>query len=707
MAITTTPLGFQKPDGNELLRNGDNVIAANGQKAEDLIAADRSRISASEGRLAADEARISGVEARTTAAEGTLVTHDARLSALDVLGGLAPGSLTDATAAGVLSDPASLSHAALLAALAAAYPAVIAPAPSGGDDTAALNACLSGNPGATVFLRNGATYIITDALTVPTKTTFDLNGATLDARTIPAGTALSQRFAIRSDGALGMAAAISTALTQWTKTVTGISSTSGLAAGDMVLISNTEVVVPGMNLSTRVKGELNVISSVDSGTAVTLMLGMVLAYGTTGLTIRKVTPVENVTVRNGSILMGGVGSAHNGVQIQYGRNARIEGMSCDGAEDVGFGVKAMLGGKITRNTAINCTSSPTLGPTGYGACVWDGSRHVQVSSNYFENNRHHVAGGGIYPPMFVDVTDNHGRKSLSASYDCHEPCHYWKFKNNTAEGGTHGIFVRGQYITLEGNHVSDMSAEAYAVHAYNTVAEQWGIKIKNNTATHSGYGLSVGKASGETLEYVSRQLVVTGNDFTDCGTNPVRVRMFNVAKVGWNTVNGGLAAGMLLEGVDATTRSSNLTLDGNDVNLAGTHGVHIRYVDDVKGVGGQILSPGQNGYLVEQCNRVDIGPKVLNPTQIGIQFTGGTGHVLSNANVSGGTDGAYDALRSSLDGGTLNVVGGYFASARYAIYQTTTTTSKLNVTGSHVSDTVHATKVNDDAGTTYTFAGLL
>jgi hypothetical protein len=39
VAIETTPLGFQKPDGNELLRNGDNAIAANAQKAQDLIAA--------------------------------------------------------------------------------------------------------------------------------------------------------------------------------------------------------------------------------------------------------------------------------------------------------------------------------------------------------------------------------------------------------------------------------------------------------------------------------------------------------------------------------------------------------------------------------------------------------------------------------------------------------------------------------------------
>lgn len=37
MAIVTTPLGFQKPDGNELFRNGDNAISHNAQRAQDLL----------------------------------------------------------------------------------------------------------------------------------------------------------------------------------------------------------------------------------------------------------------------------------------------------------------------------------------------------------------------------------------------------------------------------------------------------------------------------------------------------------------------------------------------------------------------------------------------------------------------------------------------------------------------------------------------
>jgi len=37
MAIEETSLGFLMPDGSELLRDGDNVIAANAQTADNLL----------------------------------------------------------------------------------------------------------------------------------------------------------------------------------------------------------------------------------------------------------------------------------------------------------------------------------------------------------------------------------------------------------------------------------------------------------------------------------------------------------------------------------------------------------------------------------------------------------------------------------------------------------------------------------------------
>lgn len=44
MGIEITPLGYQKPDGNELFRNGDNVISHNAQKSQELLSEARARI---------------------------------------------------------------------------------------------------------------------------------------------------------------------------------------------------------------------------------------------------------------------------------------------------------------------------------------------------------------------------------------------------------------------------------------------------------------------------------------------------------------------------------------------------------------------------------------------------------------------------------------------------------------------------------------
>lgn len=58
MAIETTPLGFKKPDGNDPLRNGDNIIADNAQKAQELIASAQTQDAVLAGRIGVTEAKV-------------------------------------------------------------------------------------------------------------------------------------------------------------------------------------------------------------------------------------------------------------------------------------------------------------------------------------------------------------------------------------------------------------------------------------------------------------------------------------------------------------------------------------------------------------------------------------------------------------------------------------------------------------------------
>lgn len=92
MAVEITPLGFQKPDGYELVRNGDNAIAANAQKAQDILA-----------------------------------THDARLANLDNAAGFTgdPLALNDAAFAETLTSGAA-TNAALDSRLNTKVPPLVA-----------------------------------------------------------------------------------------------------------------------------------------------------------------------------------------------------------------------------------------------------------------------------------------------------------------------------------------------------------------------------------------------------------------------------------------------------------------------------------------------------------------------------------------------------------------------------------------------------
>jgi hypothetical protein len=60
VAVEITPLGFKKPDGHELVRGGDNAIADNAQRAQELLAVAQAKLAAAEARLGVAEANIRG-----------------------------------------------------------------------------------------------------------------------------------------------------------------------------------------------------------------------------------------------------------------------------------------------------------------------------------------------------------------------------------------------------------------------------------------------------------------------------------------------------------------------------------------------------------------------------------------------------------------------------------------------------------------------
>jgi hypothetical protein len=58
VAIEITRSGLQKPDGNELVRGGDNIISFNAQKTQELIDAAQDQGNALADRLGVAEAAL-------------------------------------------------------------------------------------------------------------------------------------------------------------------------------------------------------------------------------------------------------------------------------------------------------------------------------------------------------------------------------------------------------------------------------------------------------------------------------------------------------------------------------------------------------------------------------------------------------------------------------------------------------------------------
>jgi len=167
MAIETTPLGFQKPDGNELVRNGDNAIAANAQTAEVLLANSRGRLVQLE-----DAAGFSGtgIDLADAVVNPLIDTATATRAKLDAR--YANKADTTTALAGKVSKGALVLNVRDYGATGNGTT----------DDTAAIQSTLDAAyaaPGSVVRIPAG-TYKITATLRVRKDTTIDATGARIN-----------------------------------------------------------------------------------------------------------------------------------------------------------------------------------------------------------------------------------------------------------------------------------------------------------------------------------------------------------------------------------------------------------------------------------------------------------------------------------------------------------------------------------------------
>lgn len=549
---------------------------------------------------------------------------------------------------------------------------VYGPPPSGGDDTSALAAFFNANVGRRKALHSGAIYKV-DTGDLPNPGHLEGNGAVFDCQALADGTTLGQRYCFKAQGSMGTGVAITSGALLEADVSFTVTSSTGITAGTWILINNAEQPVPGMTRTDRLKGEMAMVESV-AGNVITLDSGINFDYGTTGLQIQKLTVLDDVDISDLQIVMGGIASAHTGVMVRYATNVRLDNLRINGAEEIAISLEVVSGFNVTRCRNSDSTSSTTLGLSGYGVAVMDASQHGKIEACHFRNNRHHVAGGGEWPPIHINVMNNHGRDSSSASWDCHESCFDWTFAGNTAVKGTHGIYVRGQRITVRDNHFRNMSAETMAARCWDGVTEQRGIRFLNNRCRNSGWGLSMGSVANESTHRL-KDIEVRGNRFENVGTNPIRIDGFDGAIVSDNIIQGGVGSGIKITGASSGNRSTDLQMANNTVRNNTAIGIEVNYVDGLKFSGGAISQQGLTGMQIDNC--------------VAISITG--------MHIHKGTGTSSDCIRI-LNSDGIVASGNYFASLRWAMY--ITTSNNMVITGNDARDCAQGPRFNIDASGT-------
>lgn len=489
------------------------------------------------------------------------------------------------------------------------------------NDTNAVKAALAyvqSNPGRTLVFPDG-TYRVTSLGTYNlSNTTIDLGSSTIDASLVGAGAF----DLINVRGTVGNSVALTANLATATKNVSV--STTGLAAGDVVFIGSNTVFDP--NRTGAKYGELNVIESITNATSLILKKETSGAYTTADAAfLRKITPVENFTLKGGKILSNTTANTMRGVSLEYCRNARIESLSIKGINRVQLQLTNCMESIVTGSRFSNASHASQA----YGVSVQDATCDIIISNNVFSEVRH----------------------SVSTNNDI----------SGIAGGLGFGIVRR---ILAEGNVVLDSSpnlTDGAGGDALDTHAGAEDIYYINNTVySSSNYGINFEARSG----------VVRGNIIKNCiGSgifiNP-RSNLESRIEVSDNTVEnvtGGNGYGISITTSDAPMASCIVTdnavraVQGMSIRVIGTSTNPIRGTVVSNNVAHSLGIIGGTGLLLSDAPMASISGNSVRSGTVGINYTGSNTTISNNTVELIGTSGASGwAIR--LGAGTKNAVLG-------------------------------------------------
>jgi parallel beta-helix repeat protein len=517
------------------------------------------------------------------------------------------------------------------------------------DDTAAIQAAINAaelNNGGVVFF-GSSTYRCDSSLTIDSDgVILELAGGTLDFTNLPiTTTSATPAVGLYVSGLAGSDVLVSADINAKDRQIT-VASTTGISAGDVLLIKSTQLYMDGAS-GTEKREEIGVVESVDSGTTLTFENMIKFSYATASTAeITPLTMVNDVQVKNGTILMGGVGSGHDGIKANYASGFLIENCTVKKGENTNIWVRYSKDAQI-KNCKIEEATDPSFINTGYGVLFSHSSVNCVVQRCSFLNNRHHVAGGTM--ACDIRVLNNYCGQSSDAALDCHEPCFWWKFSENFIDGNNStGIGLRGQFCEVTNNTIKNSSSGiAIYIHSYDTnPAGQRRIVVTGNRIENCRQGIIFDGTTAEIFDSLC-----SGNHVRNCELSHIQLS---------KTKNSVFDGNIIETTVDTATSGSGLRLVGsvlgdcqgivvsnNHISNCQYHGIWVDYAQRCSFSNNYVSDTVRNSILVEQSEEIQVIGGFFEPGSNNPQAI----YLLNSNNVQiNGVNCKYDGVTATRDG---------------------------------------------------------
>ena len=330
----------------------------------------------------------------------------------------------------------------------------------------------------------------------------------------------------------------------------------------MILLKSNAYYSTGVSTGSNRQGWLTYVESVDSGTLLSVANGAYADLTTAqSASISKVNPIT-VSWDGGSILGGGIGSGHDGLRLAHTSNSSVSNVKVDGCEGIGIGCYYSINVLVDHCDVFNCTSSATLGNSGYGFLAGSGSFGVTASNNEFRNCRHSVSGGGVATVRGVSILNNRsfagGRNS--SDFDCHEPCFDWVFDGNTITQGNSsngGMVIRGKNVKIINNTFNGGNGILIQTFIVDTNG-QTGVLISGNATLGCNYAIKL-----DTTSSAISGVTIASNYLQDSDYQAIFLDDATDVTVSSNTIKGTAdSSGTNGNAIDSRG-GSNIIIDGN------------------------------------------------------------------------------------------------------------------------------------------------